>query len=506
MDPQNTQNATIQQNAPPIPQIVFNEFDKTIIKSVEDGKNVFIHGPAGTGKTTLLLEIISRIKHKLGAVGEKMLAVTAMTGAAAIHLTNGQTVHKFAGIKTGDGSAEELYTMVSKNYFNLLRWRTTRVLIIDEISMMGGGLFDKLNHIGKKIRRNDSPFGGIQIIICGDLLQLPPIKDKWVFESESWDSIGFTMFNLTISRRYSDNNYFEFLMRARLNKLTPADINLLNTRHEKYLELVKNKNDAPDTTKDLSAAINKLKINNTKFNDTKIDDQNKNNPKNNLPKDPTNETSTNELKIVPTILYPLRNNVDEFNKIELDKLMSKTHTFKAIDSFKFKVAGSPLNTDTTRNYYKTLLSDLIPEEIKIKIGAQVMLKKNIDVSNGLINGSRGVVIDILEITSTVMVKFVNNLIVPITADIYDIDNADLTASRKQIPIILGWAFTVHKSQGTTLDCVVCDLGESIFAPAQAYVALSRVRSIDGLYLSAFAEKSIRADKTALEFIENNCSK
>lgn len=150
--------------------------------------------------------------------------------------------------------------------------------------------------------------------------------------------------------------------------------------------------------------------------------------------------------------------------------------------------------------YQSVLDQNIPSKISLKVGAQVMLKFNLDVIRGFVNGSRGVVTG-FEGTDGAYVKFLNGVTLLIRRHLWDIKiNQKTKAHRTQIPLILAWALTIHKSQGSTLDSVICDLGSSIFAEGQSYVALSRVRGLKGLYLRDFDPTLIRKNKTADNFM------
>lgn len=419
--------------------LTFNQKDNQILTcAVYSKENIFIHGPAGVGKSELIKEITRRIK-------DRNVVVTATTGVAALNI-KGTTLHRFAGIGLGKEDAMHLLKRVMSKKKYVIRWRKADVLIIDEISMLGAELFDKLDFIARRVRGKSSPMGGLQIILSGDLLQLPPIKDGWIFNSKTWESLNLTTFNLKTPKRYDNSEYFEMLLRIRENQQTKADINALNMRFGEYLQI-------RNTIKDW--------------------------------------------EIKPTILHSLRVDVNDHNKSELSKLPGNATKFKARDLIDF--LDIPDNRDMQTKYFKMLLDDAIPEEIQLKVGAQVMLRKNIDIDSGLVNGSRGVVKKIL--LETVIVKFNNGVTSEIGYEQWEITDDEAIVVREQIPLILAWSYTIHKSQGCTLDFAVCDLGKSVFANSQAYVALSRVRNLNSLYLGDFDPKSLRVDPEALEFVQ-----
>jgi ATP-dependent DNA helicase PIF1 len=290
------------------------------------------------------------------------------------------------------------------------------------------------------VRKNDRPFGGIQLILSGDFLQLPPVKDRWLFESDKWNDLQFSAFIFEEPQRYSDLKWFHFLLRARKGDISQKDVAMLRERVEAYEKL-----------------------------------------------------KENTLSVKPTILYSRRVDVESYNKTELDKLEGKMFTYQAVDTF------SAYKPSAIREYYTKPLEDTIPTVISLKIGAQVMLKVNFDVDNCLVNGSRGVIIELTPYI--VSVKWVNGTVSLITPYTWEQKDKKACATRTQIPLILAWSATIHKSQGCTLDSVVCDIGNSVFCPGQAYVALSRVRCLEGLYLSGFKPSSIMADPSSLEFVK-----
>jgi hypothetical protein len=180
--------------------------------------------------------------------------------------------------------------------------------------------------------------------------------------------------------------------------------------------------------------------------------------------------------------------------MELDKLETEEYIFVATDTF------LPRTKWSRQDKYTAILDQAIPDKISLKIGAQVMLKANLDISSGLANGSRGVIVDITE--ENIDVKWLNGRTTHVTFYTWESEDKEGCASRTQIPLILAYSITIHGCQGCTLDYVICDLGGSIFSNGQAYVALSRVRSSEGLFLKDFIPQRIMVDADALEFIDS----
>ena len=420
--------------------------EEKIIEALQHRKNVILHGPGGTGKT-YCLRTIAGIMTDLG----KVVGCTATTGIAALNLNvpekkiAARTLHSWAGVGLAHGSARKLLGKVKRNTQATARWTTTNLLIVDEVSMLGMDFFTKLDYIGRAIRRNsEKPFGGLQILFSGDFLQLPPVKDDWVFKSEPWKELCLVPFIFEIPKRYDDNDYFELLLRIREGDQTEKDIKKLKARCRSYRKL------------------------------QKILAENE-----------------SENIIRPTILYSRKVDVEYYNETELSKLPGRTLDFIADDTF------VPLKGDARYETYMGLLDDAIPKVIPLKVGAQVMLKCNLDVAGGLVNGSRGVVLEIE--SDFILVRFINGITLNVEKYTWVIQDKYGIAKRTQFPFILAWSLTIHKSQGATLDYVICDLGPSVFDSGQAYVALSRVRNLRGLFVCEFYPPSIKVSKTALKY-------
>jgi len=420
---------------------------RCIINEIIRGKNIILHGPGGTGKTYSIKIIAS------GLVGYgKRVCCTATTGIASINLNVPEkfivatTLHSWAGVGLAQLDAENLAKKVSKNSKAVTRWRTTDILILDEVSMLGADFFDKLDIVGKHIRKSQKPFGGLQLILSGDFLQLPPVKDGWSFESNVWEKLKLVPFIFKEAKRYDDANYFGLLLRVREGNHTSSDIKKLKARCKAY--------------KTLQEILSK---------------------------------ANSENVIKPTILYSLRADVDSYNKAELDKLEGKEVEYLAFDQFEGDVSSSRVED------YKKLLNEAMPEKVVLKKGAQVMLKVNLDPIMGLVNGSRGVIIEVEP--NQVYVRFINGIKLYVGFYGWKIEDKQGSATRSQMPFILAYSLSIHKSQGCTLDYAVCDLGSTVFAKGQAYVALSRVRNLKGLFLSSFHDGCISVDVKASKYVK-----
>ncbi|PRW58054.1 ATP-dependent DNA helicase PIF1 [Chlorella sorokiniana] len=398
------------------------------LQLVQSGRSIFFTGCAGTGKSLLL-------RHILRVLPRDTTFVTGTTGLAACHL-GGTTINSFAGIGRAEGSLEALMRSAARGE-SLQRWRATTHLIIDEVSMMDGRLFDALEHVARKVRGSNAPFGGIQLILSGDFHQLPPVakgKDaasqrKFCFEAESWARCVHECCFLSKVFRQADNEFVEMLARIRSGDCPRDKLSHLLRTCQRPLPV--------------------------------------------------------EDGILPTKLYTHREDVDALNAQQLRALPGEARRFVAQD------AGSP-----------DVLAAACPARrtLDLKVGAQVMLIRNISHRQGLVNGARGVVERFSESQNLPVVRFASGKVLTIGRERWTVASGGrLAAQRVQLPLDLAWATTVHKSQGMTLDRAEVSL-EKAFEPGMAYVALSRVKSLDGLrILGSIAPQALRADAKVVAF-------
>jgi ATP-dependent DNA helicase PIF1 len=420
----------------------FTEEQHKAYKAIQEGKNIFLTGPAGTGKSYLLHHLVSQSKRRV--------VLTAMTGCAALLISTpthkAKTLHSWAGIGLGKESVAELCKKIRASYPIHKKWLCTDLLVIDEISMMTPDLLEKLNAIGKMLRKSEKPFGGIQVLFVGDFFQLPPVSRegdaKFAFESPQWSEIIQQTIELSVINRQKDPEFQALLQEARKGKLSASSVALLKSRMIGW--------------------------------------------------------ESEEIK--PTMLYSRRTDVDRINSQHLRELTGERHKYDA----KFVIASKAPSGTTPPSADNPIVKKMDTDasyvtELEVAIGAQVMLIVNLDTDEGLANGSRGVVAAFSE-TGLPIVKFKNGMRTIMDYHCWPLGD-DEYVFRSQIPLQLAYAITNHKVQGATLDCALIDIGSSVFEYGQAYVALSRVKSLDSLYVKSLDQRVIKAHPKVIKFYQ-----
>lgn len=402
-------------------------------------RNTVLLGAGGVGKSYT----IDQVKQELDK-RDMTYGVVAPTGIAAVNI-GGQTIHRWSGAGIFDTkTVNQVYEKIMGNADAVERWRGCDVLIVDEISMIGGQAFDILDSVAKRLRKTHNKiFGGIRLLLCGDFLQLPPIHDDWLFQSTAFMNGEWSYVNFTIPKRYDDISYFELLQRIRYGKITQEDYNALVERCRAYKKL---------------------------------------------------DMSTLEMK--PTFVFSKRKDAQSVNDRELSNLEGVAQIFTSTDSRETCVDGEVVEEFIEHD--KSEVDVAVQVHLALKTGALIILKHNLDVDRGMCNGARGIILDFLP--SAIRVRFENGEVADVTRHTWKVEVDDCTYKREQYPFILGYAVTVHSCQGMTLASAVIDIGNSIFSPAQAYVALSRVKSLNGLYISKISNKSFMIDNDAVNFM------
>ena len=428
-----------------------NTEQEAFIDLAKKGHNIFLTGQGGTGKSFVLSHFMNEVK-------AKTVALTAMTGCAALLLANGETkattLHSWASVGLAKDPVPKLVSSIRKSSRSMKRWLLTDILIVDEVSMMPPDLFEKLDMIGKKIRNSQKPFGGIQVIFVGDFYQLPPISrelaaSEFIFETSLWPTIGFKTVELKEIMRQKDPVFHKILAEARVGQLSPDSVNTLELRKG-------------------------------------------------LP--------WKKLEIKPTLLFPQRSVVADINAQNLAKLEGKSYKYKVATIYSH--SQDPNNLSLKYAIEKMNRDASYEEELVLKVGAQVMLlinivKKGEDLEHELVNGSRGIVTGFLDDSkNTPLVKFQNfSKPIPISVHAWSLDDYE-GVSQQQIPLKLAYAITIHKAQGATLDSALIDVGSNTFECGQAYVALSRVKSLESLYLWDIRPDAFKANPKVKKFYES----
>ena len=439
------------------------EFTERFIN--QTNRSIFLTGKAGTGKTTLLKKIVSSTY--------KQTVIVAPTGIAALN-AGGVTIHSFFQLPFGgfipDFKVSAQFTQhvkletkstLMRNFrMNATRksiMRSVELLIIDEVSMLRADVLDAIDWTLRNVRKVNKPFGGVQMLFIGDLLQLPPVikPQEWSFLKDYYHGIYF--FNaLSIHEapplyielekvyRQDDEKFLDVLNNLRNNNITKVDVDLLNqyvqidfdaTQHENYITLTTHNNDA-----------------------------------------------------------------DRINKEALTRLKSKSRKY---------------NSEVTGTFPEHLYP--IEEVMELKIGAQVMFIKNdISPDKAFFNGKMGNIVGIED--DEVCVRFPNEN-KTITVEKYEWNNIQYTLDQTtseveekvlgtfvHYPLKLAWAITVHKSQGLTFEKAVIDISK-VFVPGQAYVALSRLRSLEGMVLlKPIQLNGLNNDVNVVEYSKTKVSK
>lgn len=412
-----------------------NKEQQQFIKVAYEGHNVFLTGAGGTGKSYIIQHLVDKYKEI-----NKSYALTSMTGCAALLLGRATTLHSWACVGLARDSVDKLIDSINGSKKSKRRWMSTEVLIVDEVSMMDVDLFEKLDQIGRTIRKNPKPFGGIQLIFVGDFFQLPPVDKgtpKFIFESNLWSKIAFKIVYLTQVIRQKEPVFHKILAEARIGSLSTESLEILKGRMG-------------------------------------------------LP--------WQSMEIKPTLLFPKKDIVANVNIHGLSKLPTPEYTYKV------ETICSKKGDDFNFAVQKVLRNASYDEKVILKVGAQVMLLINRNDGSELVNGSRGVVTGFLT-NSTPLVKF-HSMKESIPIEKYTWEIEEESMSQKQIPLKLAYALTVHKSQGATLDSALIDIGHDVFECGQAYVALSRVKSLESLYIHNLSVSAFKAHPKVKKFYED----
>lgn len=448
-----------------------NKDTEEIIALLNQGHNIFVTGEAGTGKSTILKALKRHYKDDL--------SITSTTGISAIEL-NGQTIYSWANIGVGvkdqhvKGTMDRLLfktlNKIRNNNDTFARIKYAKILAIDEISMLSDQTLDFINEVLKIIKNDKRPFGGIQVALFGDFFQLPPAdlgenNLDFCFNGKAWEELNIKSFILKNNYRQQKNpEFIKALKKVRIGEFESNDMQIFELHEKECQEIRKH-----------------------------LDSQNV-------------EDNDKILRI-----FPRNTEADAYNLKCFEEITSEPHTYIAedclfrydkdrkctdeifIDDFSYK--GLDENEQELYNEFNETCK--APQKLVLKVGARVMLVKNIDLNLGLANGSQGTVTKLND--NSIEVKFDNSRTCTIIEKSFTIEEDSLTKiERIQFPLKLAYGITVHKSQGMTTDKLFVNL-ENSFACGQVYVALSRTRDLKGLILNNFAPNKIKANHIVKDF-------
>lgn len=405
---------------------------------LKTGTNVFLTGEPGSGKTHTINEYINYLKD-----ADVEVAITASTGIAATHI-GGMTIHSWSGIGIKRKLDKYDLDKIASNEYVSRRIRRAQVLIIDEISMLSAYTLSMVEAVCREVRQNEEAFGGLQVVFVGDFFQLPPIIKN--FEEN---------IQIKLIENKNESNF-------------ACDSSAWERAHPVicYLSEQYRQDD-----KDFLAVLSAIRKNNfTKEHFKKIETR-----------------KIGKLKIPEGApkLFSHNVDVDFVNNEMLSKIENKIRTFK--------MEGEGPDA-LLAIMQKGCLS---PENLILKIGAEVMFTKN-NQKEGFVNGTLGTVIGFGQISKYPIVRIKNGKLIEVEPMEWAVEeNGKIRAKIIQVPLRLAWAITVHKSQGMSMDSAVMDLSE-VFEYGQGYVALSRVRRLSGLYILGLNEKAFKVHPDILE--------
>ena len=411
---------------------------QTALELLQSGENIFLTGGAGSGKSFVIREFMRDLD-------AKSFPILASTGAAAV-LLGGRTFHSFFGLGILEGGPAATLERALKDVRLLKRIHQVEGIIIDEISMIPGAALQIAEQVAQKAKDSHLPWGGLRVIAVGDFGQLPPVTKNgsardWCFLSETWQRTNFITYQLQHNQRVQDLQFLDVLSDVRKGQITERVKEFLSER--------------------------------TKFHD-------EDHP--------------------GTRLFPRREQSEQYNQKKLSEINEDEHIIDSI-----YLGEEKYITNLKR-------SAPVPEQLKIKVGCRVLFLKN-DPQKRWVNGTRGIVTDYTPEFITVRKEYQGKIGDPVSDKLgrevkvekiqFSLLDADgnMKASVIQFPLALAYATTIHKSQGATLDELWCDLG-ALWEPGHAYVALSRLRSAEGLHIVRWSPRSFIVDPLVENFYKS----
>jgi len=411
--------------------------------------------------------------------------ITSTTGCSSVGLAENlqntqkyrklisvKTIHSWSGIRMCKGDESRIIQSILANRFAVNNWKKVSILIIDEVSMLSYKMMNVLEKVARIIRKNPAPFGGIQVIFLGDMFQLAPIQDDEIpsgtpssaaapptfcFESPVWKYVFAKENHIELKTIYRQNDdvFKNILNEIRVGQLSDANKEILKQYVGRPL--------------------------------------------------PTH--------VIPTKILSTRSKVNTTNANEYANIEEKEYCYECVvttNITEFVDTHTPLTgeerarcaamTPAQREHeIQTMKASMpCPEVLRLKRGCPVICLVNLNVEGGICNGSLGKVVNFDPVSNHPIILFRNGQ--TMTIERYSWQNSDYPSiCVSQYPLALSFANTIHKLQGASLDMALMDLGHSIFTEGQIYVALSRIRSLDGLYLQAFHPGKIKVNPKVVEF-------
>lgn len=408
---------------------------------LKTGANVFLTGEPGSGKT----HTVNTYIEYLSSAGINP-AITASTGIAATHV-GGMTIHSWSGIGVKSQLTEMDLDALSEKERLVKRLQQAKILIIDEISMLSRDTLDSVEAVCRRLRNSHEAFGGLQVVFVGDFFQLPPI------ERSSFGGGGDMNGDLFYDESEPQTN---FAYGSDAWKRAKPLVCYITEQHRQedgaFLEVLTLLRKG-EKTDEMRMILKERSVT------------------------PTEQGLTK--------LFPKNANVDSINNQEIAKISGFAKTYEMSST-----GFAPIVEGLKRNC-------LSPDTLILKVGARVMFTKN-HLEGKYVNGTLGEIVSFSKISGQPIVKTRDGQMIEVTPAEWTIqDGQKIIASIEQLPLRLAWAITVHKSQGMSLDAAVIDLSTA-FEYGQGYVALSRVRTLEGLFLSGFNERALEVHPEVLE--------
>jgi len=468
--------------------------------ALSEGHNVFLNGIGGCGKSHLM----NRLKEATAARLHKKMELTAPTGLAASSLTDGCTIHSASGLGQGTIPMDKLLIKIEDAGLGAKvtkKWTDRDILGVDEVGMCGRKFMEKCDVVARHTRDCDKPMGGVQVVVGGDFLQLPPVGDQFFMTSPLWDKLNFVIIDLLYShRQQADKSYANMLSRIRVGEYTKNDVEVLEERFKisKRMdwdkEVIKPMHlfpHAADAQKRNQIEFGKLEDAEQEEDivETKVilgDHGNMHDPTDAAAEDLSQEPEE------PEVDWVADDSVCEYISI-VDPISKRSN--KQLH-------------DTTRISYSEAINKMgsridqkVPILLQFKKGAQYILTFNYDLLNNKNNGSQCTYIGrdtlkFLDGSTLSRSRLMTSIVMPIPSA------QNLYIKRRQLGLRLAYAGTYHGVQGMTLERAEMNLGRKVFAASTAYVGLSRLKNLNSLYLSDFDESSLKVSKVAKKFYDD----